>query len=50
MRLYVDRYYLAGVSSWASKYGCAVKNSPRVFSAVHANLQWISELTGLDIM
>lgn len=47
MRLYFGRYYIAGLSSWASKDGCAVKNAPRVFSAVHSNLQWISSITGI---
>ena len=47
MRHYYGRYYLAGLSSWASKDGCAVKNSPRVFSAVHSNLKWISYVTGI---
>jgi len=48
MRLYYGRYYIAGMSSWASDRGCSVRNAPRVFSAVHANLQWISDITGLD--
>ncbi|KAG8196779.1 hypothetical protein JTE90_014511 [Oedothorax gibbosus] len=48
MRLYYGRYYLAGLSSWASKDGCAVYGAPRVFSAVHANLKWITEKTGLE--
>nr|WBW70050.1 venom protein [Lampona murina] len=49
MRLYSERYYLAGVSSWASKNECAVRNAPRVFAAIHANLRWISNMTGLDV-
>ncbi|GFR09314.1 ovochymase-2 [Trichonephila clavata] len=50
MRLYYGRYYLAGVSSWASIDGCATKGAPRVFSAAHPNLQWISSMTGLDVI
>lgn len=49
MRFYSGRYYLAGLSSWASSGGCAVKNAPRVFSAVHANLPWISDMTGITV-
>ncbi|XP_055927028.1 ovochymase-1-like [Argiope bruennichi] len=49
MRIYYGRYYIAGVSSWASKDGCAAIGAPRVFSAIHQNLQWISSMTGLDV-
>ncbi|GIY11809.1 plasma kallikrein [Caerostris darwini] len=49
MRYYFGRYYIAGVSSWASKEGCATLGAPRVFSAIHSNLQWISGITGLQV-
>ncbi|GFU23463.1 chymotrypsin B [Nephila pilipes] len=49
MRKYNGRYYLAGVTSWKSTKGCRVVGKPRIFSAVHSSLTWISSRTKLDV-
>ena len=41
------RFELTGVISWST--GCAVKNSPDVFSSVRYFLNWISQNTNIGL-
>lgn len=44
-----DRYYLIGLASFGSSKGCAVKGYPDVYSAVNSQLQWIADVTNLQV-